>query len=58
MNDKTDPAPQAPAPEDAGPGYDIYSWAVSLGVTVAELRQAIAEVGDSAAAVRRWLARR
>lgn len=39
------------------PNYDLYSWAVSLGVTVPVLRAVIAEVGDSAVAVRQRLRR-
>ena len=52
---KADP-PKAPRaiPRD----YDLHSWAVSLGISTEELRQIIAEVGDSAAAVRRKLAER
>jgi hypothetical protein len=41
--------------EDPAADNDLFSWAMSLGVTVPTLRQAIAEVGSSAAAVRRRL---
>jgi hypothetical protein len=61
MNDGIGPAPIHPTPDTAAaPGheqdYDVYSWAMSLGVTPAELRAAIADVGHGAAAVRRRLA--
>lgn len=54
-----DSKPGRPAPPQAIPrDYDLHSWAVSLGVSSEELRRIIAEVGDSAAAVRRRLAER
>jgi len=56
MGEAADPDATATEPEGLAMDYDLYSWAVSLGVSVAELRRAIAEVGDSAAAVRRRLA--
>ena len=55
MGDESRPgAPESDLPDPAA-DYDLYSWAVSLGVTLPELRGAIAEVGHSAVAVRRYL---
>jgi hypothetical protein len=56
MGEVTDPDAPAAEVEDSATDYDLYSWAVSLGVSVEALRRAIAEVGDGAAAVRRRLA--
>ena len=56
MGEAADPNAPATGVEDPATDYDLYSWAVSLGVSVEALRRAIAEVGDGAADVRRRLA--
>lgn len=55
VNEGEQAAPDS-APRDEADRDDLYSWAVSLGVSLPRLREVIAEVGDSAAAVRRRLA--
>lgn len=55
MDDESRPGATDTDLPDPAADYDVHSWAVSLGVDVAELRQAIAEVGHSAVAVRRRL---
>ncbi|MDB5441567.1 MAG: hypothetical protein JWM33_3994 [Caulobacteraceae bacterium] len=55
MGDESRPGAPDPDPPDPAADYDLYSWAVSLGVTLPVLRRAIAEVGHSAVAVRKRL---
>lgn len=38
--------------------YEVRDWIKSLGCTEEELRKAVAEVGNSAAAVRSWLGKK
>lgn len=38
--------------------YELRDWSAKLGVTPEQLKQAVAAVGDSAAAVQKYLSKR